>query len=295
MTRSGPAANFGHAIAYHPQLAAFFDSVTAAVFFAQLRYWMDRTDNPLGVYKTAEEWTIETGLSYREQATARRVLAERGFVVETHKRLEHRLFYRIDWSAFNAAHGAWLAAEGAEIADRATCSSPIAESAIREEREAQPVDCGKRNPLKGTDTTSDTTADIPAPTRTRASARAKGQALALPLSPTVIELPLCDGTSHAVTEADVQLWARIYPAVDIRAQLLRMLEWCGDNPRKLKTPRGIGEFIKSWLSDKQDNPRGNHATPQQHRNAPRLSQVDRVRAANAARGLVFGADRFRDD
>ncbi len=121
------------------------------------------------------------------------------------------------------------------------------------------------------------------PTPPRASARAKGQTAALPLSPTVIELPLNDGSTHAVNEADVQLWARIYPAVDIRAQLLRMLEWCHDNPRKLKTRRGIGEFIKAWLSDKQDNPR--HARHQPtNRTAPPASAIERVRAANAAAG-----------
>ncbi len=285
MTSRGPAENFGHAIAYHPQLAAFLESVTAAVFFAQLRYWMDRTDNPLGVYKTAEEWTIETGLSYREQATARRILAERGFVVETHKRLEHRLFFRIDWDAFNGAHRAWLAGEGAKIADRTMRNSRNAESAIREELKAQPGDDGKRSSLKETDTTSETTADIPTPQRVRASARAKGQAAALPLSPTVIELPLNDGTAHAVTEASIEHLHKLYPVVNVRGEFAKMRRWCDDNPARRKTKRGISDFITTWLSKAQDEGRPPNATPPQPRRpAAGTSAIERVRAANAAAG-----------
>jgi hypothetical protein len=278
----GPTENFGHAIAYHPQLAAFLESVTAAVFFAQLRYWMDRTDNPLGVYKTAEEWTIETGLSYREQATARRALAERGFVVETHKRLEHRLFFRVDWDVFNAAHRAWLAGEGAEIADRTMRNSRNAESAIRGEAKAQSGDGGKRSSLKDTDTTSETTADTPT-TRERASVRAKGQAVALPLSPVVIELPLNVGV-HAVTEADVTQLAQLYPAANVRSELAKMRRWCDANPTRRKTARGIAAFIASWFDRVQNEgaPNAPHQPPRaDHR---RLSAVERVQAANAAAG-----------
>lgn len=103
----GPDANWGHPVAYHPALAHFFGSVNAGIFFDQLTYWDSRTQNPLGVYKKAEEWELETGLSYREQATARRILSEPGYLIETNKRLEHRLYFLIDWDAFNPAFRAW--------------------------------------------------------------------------------------------------------------------------------------------------------------------------------------------
>jgi hypothetical protein len=290
----GPTENFGHAIAYHPQLAAFFESVTAAVFFAQLRYWMDRTDNPLGVYKTAEEWTIETGLSYREQATARRALAERGFVVETHKRLEHRLFFRVDWDVFNAAHRAWLAGEGAEIADRTMRNSRNAESAIREEAKAQSGDDGKRSSLKDTEITTETTADIPTPQRVRASARAKGQAVALPLSPTVIELPLNVGV-HAVTEEGIEYLRKLYPSVNVRGEFAKMLDWCNKNPSRRKTKRGISDFITTWLSKAQDEGKPNAHNPPPRRPAAGASAIERVRAANAAAGHQHGIWPDDDD
>lgn len=86
----------GQPIAYYPQLAKPFGGVTAAVLFCQLFYWQDKTDNPLGVYKTQEDIENETGLSRREQETARKKLREIGVLIETHKRLEHRIYFKID-------------------------------------------------------------------------------------------------------------------------------------------------------------------------------------------------------
>jgi hypothetical protein len=111
--------------------------VNAAIFFGQLRYWSERTENPLGVYKTAEEWARETGLSYREQVTARRVLSEPGFVVETNKRLEHRLFFLIDWDAFNPAFECWSPANPPATKEHPPNNPkrnpPNDDSAVREE------------------------------------------------------------------------------------------------------------------------------------------------------------------
>ena len=92
----------GRPIAYHPRLAKPLGSVNAAILFGQLVYWHDKTNNPLGVYKTALEIEEETGLSVKEQETARKKLKERGILIETLKRLEHRLFFRIDFDAYDA-------------------------------------------------------------------------------------------------------------------------------------------------------------------------------------------------
>jgi hypothetical protein len=128
-------------------LAHFFGSVNAAIFFGQLRYWSDRTENPLGVYKTSDEWAKETGLSYREQVTARRVLSEPGFVLETNKRLEHRMFFLIDWDAFNPAFEAW----STENPPATKTSPPNDENAVRGER--------NRRSSISTKTTAETTAE----------------------------------------------------------------------------------------------------------------------------------------
>lgn len=92
----------GRPIAYHPALARMVGGVNAAIFLSQLIYWDERMeDAELGVYKTAEQWEAETGLSVREQTTARRQLRDRGLITETHKRIEHKLYFKLDRDAFD--------------------------------------------------------------------------------------------------------------------------------------------------------------------------------------------------
>ncbi|MBN6075771.1 DNA replication protein [Aggregatibacter actinomycetemcomitans] len=88
--------NTGRSIAYRPNLARLFGGVVAEIFFEQIFYWQDKADPVLGVYKTQEELEFETGLSRKEQETARKLLREKGVLIETHKRLEHRLYYKIN-------------------------------------------------------------------------------------------------------------------------------------------------------------------------------------------------------
>ena len=151
---NGPSTNWGHPVAYHPMLSRFFGSVNAAIFFGQLRYWSDKTENPLGVYKTSEEWTEETGLSYREQVTARRILSAPGYVVETNKRLDHRIYFLIDWTVFNAAFEAWEACNSRttfpQFGNCVKRTPPNDVSAVRE--------VPKRRSSISTETTSETTA-----------------------------------------------------------------------------------------------------------------------------------------
>ncbi|HDR1420319.1 TPA: DNA replication protein [Pasteurella multocida] len=87
----------GRSIAYRPALAKLFGGVTAEIFFEQIFYWQDKAENQeLGVYKTQAELEEETGLSRKEQETARKKLREIGVLIETHKRLEHRIYFNID-------------------------------------------------------------------------------------------------------------------------------------------------------------------------------------------------------
>jgi hypothetical protein len=88
--------NVGHPVAYYPALAAPLGSVNAAVLFCQLYYWTKRSTNELGVHKTVEELTYETGMSRAEQETARRALKKCGVLIETYRRIEHKLYYRLD-------------------------------------------------------------------------------------------------------------------------------------------------------------------------------------------------------
>ncbi|ELN2576668.1 hypothetical protein RY966_002387 [Enterobacter kobei] len=97
MNPSEVIRGFGRAVAYYPSLTKHLGGVSATVLFCQLTYWMDKITSDLGVHKTAEEIEAETGLSYEEQLTARKKLKKLGVLVETNKRLEHRIYYKVNF------------------------------------------------------------------------------------------------------------------------------------------------------------------------------------------------------
>lgn len=88
--------DFGRPVAYYPGLVKTMGSPHAVIFFGQIFYWQDKTASDIGVHKTREQIEEETGLTFEQQATARKHLVSRGILVETNKRLEHKIYYRID-------------------------------------------------------------------------------------------------------------------------------------------------------------------------------------------------------
>jgi hypothetical protein len=88
----------GSPVAYYPSLARVLGSIKAAVFLAQLMYWTPRGKKSDGwVFKTAEEWESETGLTYEEQRGAKKILGEDGKnVIEIrYARSAHTVYYRV--------------------------------------------------------------------------------------------------------------------------------------------------------------------------------------------------------
>ena len=84
-------------IAYHRIYATITRSVTAAVMLSQAMYWTPRTkDSERWFYKTADEWQKETGLSRREQETARRTLKSLSILEEKKQGLPCQLFFRLN-------------------------------------------------------------------------------------------------------------------------------------------------------------------------------------------------------
>ena len=84
-------------IAYHRIYATITGSVTAAVMLSQAMYWTPRTnDLDRWFYKTSVEWEKETGLSRREQETARRILKDLAILEEKKQGLPCKLFFKID-------------------------------------------------------------------------------------------------------------------------------------------------------------------------------------------------------
>lgn len=78
--------------------------ITGALMLSQAVYWSVRTKSPgQWFYKTQQDWEEETGLTRREQETARRRLVNRGFIEEQKRGIPCRLYYRVNTEALEAA------------------------------------------------------------------------------------------------------------------------------------------------------------------------------------------------
>lgn len=87
-------------IAYQPIVAKATDSVKLAILWSQLYYWSDRTNDPDGwVYKTREDVFDETGLSRKEQETARKIGAKLGVMESERKGVQGIIHFRVDVEA----------------------------------------------------------------------------------------------------------------------------------------------------------------------------------------------------
>lgn len=99
----------GTPIVVHSGITQMLGSMTASALLSHIMYWSDKTDNPLGFYRTLDELKAETSLSDNELRTARKLLVKLGLVVETHKRLEHRLYFKFNAEVFDKLFGEYLA------------------------------------------------------------------------------------------------------------------------------------------------------------------------------------------
>jgi len=76
------------------------------------------------------------------------------------------------------------------------------------------------------------------------------------VEPAIFQIPLSsqkeNPKSYGVTQADIDYYAELYPAVDVSAEIRKMIGWCDANPSRRKTARGIKAFIATWLSKEQD-------------------------------------------
>ncbi len=90
----------GRHIAFHRRLVDLTDSVKAALLLSQSLYWTRHGRHVQRdggwFYKTAEQWTLETGLSLKEQSTARTVLRELAVLTEERRGLPARLYFRVE-------------------------------------------------------------------------------------------------------------------------------------------------------------------------------------------------------
>jgi len=84
-------------IAFNPIYVKIGCGINGALMLSQLVYWTSRTKNKDGwIYKTHEEWEQETGLTRREQDTARKTLKSLGFLVEKKAGVPCKLHFRVE-------------------------------------------------------------------------------------------------------------------------------------------------------------------------------------------------------
>ena len=116
----------------------------------------------------------------------------------------------------------------------------------------------------------------------------------MPEQHTVIFLPLVGQKEHAITSADVQEWAELYPAVDIVQELRKMRGWLLARPKQRKTANGIYRFCTGWLAKEQD--KGGHARASPERPAaPSEWQKEQQERRGMALALLREREREREE
>lgn len=89
----------GRPIAFHRSYVRVGGSINAALMLSQAMHW---SKNEAAIarggwfYKTSREWEAETGLTRREQETARKKLKERGLLEEELRHVPAKLYYRVN-------------------------------------------------------------------------------------------------------------------------------------------------------------------------------------------------------
>ncbi|SDY60064.1 DNA-binding protein [Acinetobacter kyonggiensis] len=84
-------------IAFNKHYVFIGCGINGALMLSQLVYWTSRTkDNDGWIFKTHSDWTMETGLTRKEQETARKILKNLGFISERKKGVPCKVFFRVE-------------------------------------------------------------------------------------------------------------------------------------------------------------------------------------------------------
>ncbi len=89
-------------ILYSPHVAKYVGGKNAAILLAQLRYWTVRATLDDGwIYKSQYELMEETGLTTKEQISARKALQQRHLIEWQYHARTHQLYLRINVDVYN--------------------------------------------------------------------------------------------------------------------------------------------------------------------------------------------------
>lgn len=137
-------------IAFHRCFVTLVGNVNAALLLSQAVYWQNRCQHIDGYWwKTMDEWQEETGLTVREQETARRDCAK--FLACERRGVPSKNFYRVNLEALDTA------------LRFSPCMTSHAENASLETRKTQDKQRGIRATTVRTETTSETSSEITFP------------------------------------------------------------------------------------------------------------------------------------
>ena len=153
---------FDRPIAFQRAFVDLGVGITGALMLSQCIYWHGRTSNKDGwFYKSQSDWEAETGMTRREQETARKRLEKAGFLEEIRKGVPAKLYFRVNVDALETALKA-LSSRMAESANQECTdgATSMAESAIQEC--TNPPDCEGGNSQSITELTSETTSETTA-------------------------------------------------------------------------------------------------------------------------------------
>jgi len=91
---------FDEPIVFHRSYVPIAGGITAALFLSYAGYAYESlpAENEGWFTKTQAEWERDTGLTRREQETARRMLRERGLLDERKVGMPAVLWFRVNWA-----------------------------------------------------------------------------------------------------------------------------------------------------------------------------------------------------
>lgn len=151
----GISALLDRPIAFQRSFVRLGIGITGALFLSQAIYWGRRANGSDGwFWKTLEQWEEETGMTRREQESARKRLKAAGILEEKRRGVPCRTWYRINFSVLDR-----------EIRKAGGVQTSMAESAKLDGTNPPNSDGGIRQSLKGTETTTEITAETHAHTR----------------------------------------------------------------------------------------------------------------------------------
>jgi hypothetical protein len=231
----------GRPVAYYPSLRSLTGSTTATLLLCQLIYWHGKqadkdgwifkrsrvvADDPEGrLDPSNQSIEYETGLTYKEQIRARRMLRQRGLLQERSNRVEHEVRFRVNFERLRAA---WGAAASRQV--------PIGQlTGDQWELDKLPTVTS----IKGTYT------DYTQTTTQKKTPAAVSPAEALQEGHQALRIP--DTPAAAMEHPDIQLFQRVCGRIPGSSQYLTVIETMR-HFREMHGPQTVEHLRPFWLA-----------------------------------------------